>query len=80
MEFFIDDNNYNYYYNSVVYDALGDITVPNAVSDRINMVGGNYSYLINNVNVRLHASQSISDQSISNIEATVNYKVNEDYN
>ena len=80
LEFFIDDNNYNYYYNSVVYDALGDITVPNAVSDRINMVGGNYSYLINNVNVRLHASQSISDQSISNIEATVNYKVNEDYN
>ena len=80
LEFFIDDNNYNYYYNSVVYDALGDITVPNAVSDRINMVGGNYSYLINNVNVRLHASQSISDQSISNIEATANYKVNEDYN
>ena len=80
LEFFIDDNNYNYYYNSVIYDALGDITVPNAVSDRINMVGGNYSYLINNVNVRLHASQSISDQSISNIEATANYKVNEDYN
>ena len=80
LEFFIDDNNYNYYYNSVVYDALGNITVPNAVSDRINMVGGNYSYLINNVNVRLHASQSISDQSISNIEATANYKVNEDYN
>ena len=80
LEFFIDDNNYNYYYNSVVYDALGDITVPNAVSDRINMVGGNYSYLINNVNVRLHASQSISDQSISNIEATAHYKVNEDYN
>lgn len=80
LEFFIDDNNYNYYYNSVVYNALGDITVPNAVSDRINMVGGNYSYLINNVNVRLHASQSISDQSISNIEATANYKVNEDYN
>ncbi|WP_291134851.1 putative porin [Flavobacterium sp. UBA7663] len=80
LEFFIDDNNYNYYYNSVVYDALGDITVPNAVSDRINMVGGNYSYLINDVNVRLHASQSISDQSISNIEATANYKVNDDYN
>jgi len=80
LEFFIDDNNYNYYYNSVVYDAFGDITVPNAVSDRINMVGGDYSYLINNVNVRLHASQSISDQSISNIEATANYKVNDDYN
>mgnify|MGYP006199184359 FL=1 len=80
LEFFIDDNNYNYYYNSVVYDINGNITVPNSVSDRINMIGGNYTYLINKINVRLHTSQSITDQSISNIEASANYKLNEDYN
>lgn len=80
LEFFIDDNNYNYYYNSVVYDINGNITVPNSVSDRINMIGGNYTYLINKINVRLHTSQSITDQSISNIEASANYKLSDDYN
>ena len=79
LEFFVDDNNYNYYYNSVVYDSNGNITVPNSISDRINSIGGNYSYLINKVNVRLHMAQSISDQSISNIEANASYKLNDDY-
>ena len=79
LEFFVDDNNYNYYYNSVVYDSSGNITVPNSISDRINMIGGNYTYLINNVNVRLQMAQSISDQSISNIEANASYKLNDDY-
>jgi hypothetical protein len=79
LEFFVDDNNYNYYYNSVVYDSNGNVTVPNSISDRINMIGGNYSYLINKVNVRLQMAQSISDQSISNIEANASYKLNDDY-
>jgi hypothetical protein len=79
LEFFVDDNNYNYYYNSVVYDSNGNITVPNSISDRINMIGGNYSYLINKVKVRLQMAQSISDQSISNIEANASYKLNDDY-
>jgi hypothetical protein len=79
LEFFVDDNNYNYYYNSVVYDSSGNITVPNSISDRINMIGGNYTYLINNVNVRLQMAQSISDQSISNIEANASYNLNDDY-
>ena len=79
LDFFIDDTNYNYYYNSVIYNGVGEITVPNSISDRINMIGGNYSYLINKLNVRLHVSQSITDQSISNIEATATYKMNDDY-
>ena len=79
LEFFVDDNNYNYYYNSVVYDSNGNVTVPNSISDRINMIGGNYSYLINKVNVRLQMAQSISDQSISNFEANASYKLNDDY-
>lgn len=79
LEFFVDDNNYNYYYNSVVYDSNGNVTVPNSISDRINMIGGNYSYLINKLKVRLQMAQSISDQSISNIEANASYKLNDDY-
>ena len=79
LEFFVDDNNYNYYYNSVVYDSNGNVTVPNSISDRINMIGGNYTYLINKIKVRLQMAQSISDQSISNIEANASYKLNDDF-
>lgn len=78
IEFFIDDNNYNYYYNSVVYDNFGNISVPNSISDRINLVGGNYKYFTNNLTTQLSISQSIGNQSISNIEANAKYKWNED--
>ena len=79
LEFFIDDTNYNYYYNSVVYDNSGNILVPNSISDRINMLGGNYTYFAKKLIAKLEISQAITNQSISNIEATVKYTVNSDY-
>lgn len=79
LEFFIDDNKYNYYYNSVVYDNAGNITVPNSINDRINNAGGTYTYFANNLVAKLLVSNAITDQSISNIEAKVNYKLNVDY-
>lgn len=80
LEFFIDDNKYNYYYNSVVYDDSGNISVPNALNDRINNIGGTYTYFAKNLVAKLLFSNAISDQSISNIEAKANYTLNEDYN
>lgn len=80
VEFFVDDNKYNYYYNSVVYDNLGNISVPNAINDRINNIGGTYTYFAKNVVAKLLVSNAISDQSISNIEANATYTLNEDYN
>lgn len=79
LEFFIDDTNYNYYYNSVVYNGSGDIIVPNSVSDKINMIGGNYTYFANNLVAKLQVAQAITDQSISNIQASVKYSLNADY-
>ncbi len=79
LDFFIDDTNYNYYYNSVVYGNSGNIIVPNSVSDRINMAGGNYTYFANNLIAKLEVSQAITNQSISNIEASAKYTVNNDY-
>jgi hypothetical protein len=79
LEFFIEDNNYNYYYNSVVYDSYGNISVPNSISERINMIGGNYTYFANKLIAKLSVSQAISDQGISNIEANAKYKLNNDY-
>lgn len=80
VEFFIDDNKYNYYYNSVVYDNLGNIAVPNAINDRINNIGGTYTYFANNLVAKLLVSNAVTDQSISNIEAHAKYKLNENYN
>ena len=79
LEFFIEDNNYNYYYNSVVYDSFGNISVPNSISERINMIGGNYTYFTHKLIAKLSVSQAISDQGISNIEANAKYKLNDNY-
>ena len=79
LEFFIEDNNYNYYYNSVVYDSFGNISVPNSISERVNMIGGNYTYFANKLIAKLSVSQAVSDQGISNIEANAKYKLNDDY-
>ena len=79
LEFFIEDNNYNYYYNSVVYDSFGNISVPNSISEKVNMIGGNYTYFANKLIAKLSVSQAVSDQGISNIEANAKYKLNDDY-
>ena len=79
LEFFIDDTNYNNYYNSIVYNGSGDIIVPNSISDRINMVGGNYTYLTGYLVAKLQVAQAITDQAISNINASVKYSLNSNY-
>jgi hypothetical protein len=77
LAFFIEDNNYNYYYDSVVYDSSGNLTVPNSISDRINTIGGNYTYFAKNITARLIVSQAVSNQAISTIEANASYKFND---
>jgi hypothetical protein len=80
VEFFVDDNIYNYYYSSVVYNSFGNIAVPNAINDRINNIGGTYTYFAKNIVAKLLVSNAISDQSISNIEANATYILNDYYN
>lgn len=77
LTFFVEDHNYNYYYNSVVYDVLGNVTVPNGLSDRINTIGGNYTYFTDKITTRLNVSQAISNHTISMIDASATYKVND---
>lgn len=80
LEFFVDDNTYNYYYKSVVLDAEGNIIVPNSLNDRINNVGGSYTYFARNIIAKIRVSNTLTDQSISNIEAVVRYNINEENN
>lgn len=77
LTFFVEDNNYNYFYDSVVYDASGNVTVPNALSDRINTIGGNYTYFTNKIIAKLQVSQAISNHALSMIDANATYKVND---
>lgn len=79
VQFYVDDNNYNYFYKSIVFDSSGNTLVPNAINDRINSIGGNYTYFGSNFKTNLHVSNAITNQSISNIEASINYKLNENY-
>lgn len=76
LAFFIEDIAYRYYYNSAVYNNSGGLAVPASLSDRINMIGGNYTFHANKLAANLSVSQAITNQSISTIQATVTYKVN----
>ena len=75
FQFFIDDFQYNYYYNSVF--IFPDRVVPGKLNDKINSVGGQYEYRKNNWNAKLLYSNSITDQSLTNIDGSVNYAFND---
>ncbi|WP_255566946.1 putative porin [Flavobacterium litorale] len=77
FEFYIEDYNYNYYYNSLVLDENGEIEIPNSINDRINTYGARYSYQKNNWKGSLLVSNAITDQSLANIDASVRYKFND---
>lgn len=77
---YLEDNNYNYFYKSIVFDNEGNIAVPNSINDRITSIGGNLDYKFNKFNLDVLVSNSITKQSISNIQASLSYKLNENYN
>ncbi len=78
FEFFVDDFRSNYYYNRILFfDNQGVIT--NTFSQNINTAGGQYTYNKNNVQGKFLYSRSITNQSLSNLDAQVAYNLNEDY-
>ena len=79
LTFFIDSNLYNYFYKTGVQNSLGAAIVPNAINDRIYNMGGSYTYVTNKLTAKILATNSISNQSISNIEAGVSYQFNNNY-
>ncbi len=76
---YIENNTYNYFYNNVIYDNFGNVSVPNSINDRLTTFGANYNYNLNKVKLFLNVSNAITDQSISNIEAIAKYKISDDY-
>ncbi len=77
LELYIDDNTLNYYYNNIIYDTIGNVSVPNSIQERINNLGAAYSYFKNNIVGKFKFLNTLSNQSISNIELNLSYKLND---
>jgi hypothetical protein len=75
LSVFVDANTYNYYYNSVVYDNVGNILVPNAINDKITGFGANYEFKYKSINFGVSSYNAITNQNISSIEAFAKFKL-----
>jgi hypothetical protein len=78
FQFFMDDFRYNYYYDKIL--ILASQTIPSSLNDKINCIGGQYEYRKNKWNGKFLYSSSMSDQSLLNLDANLNYKINEKNN
>ncbi|OCB74163.1 putative porin [Flavobacterium glycines] len=77
FQFFIDDFRSNFYYNRILILDKG--VIPSTLSRNINNVGGQYEYWKNKWHGKFLLSKSISKQSVSNVEANLNYDLNDDF-
>ena len=75
FQFFTEDFRYNYYYDKILILDTG--VVPSSISDEITTVGGQYEYRKNKWNGTFLYSNSITNQSLSNFDAKIGYKLND---
>lgn len=78
FQFFVEDFKYVYKYDQIL--ILDDVIIPNLLSERINAIGGQYSYQKNSWKGKFLYNKAISEQTFSTIEANLNYKLNEKNN
>lgn len=76
FQFFADDFRSNYHYNQIL--IFDDITVPSSFSQEINSVGGQYEYRQNKWNGKFLYSRSVTAQSLSNLDAKLEYDLNDE--
>jgi hypothetical protein len=72
FQFFIDDFRSNSYYGRVLIFDDG-VIIPSSLSQDINSFGGQYEYQKNKWNGRFLYSRSITNQSLSNLEAKLKH-------
>jgi hypothetical protein len=75
FQFFIDDFRYNYYYNTIF--VISNQLIPSSLNDDINSFGAQYEYRKNKWNGKILYSNSISNQNLTNIDGSLNYKIND---
>lgn len=72
FQFFVDDFRSNSYYGRVIILDKGKI-IPSSLNQDINSFGGQYEYQKNKWNGRFLYSRSITNQSLSNLEAKLKH-------
>lgn len=75
LEFYVEDFNYNYFYRSII---IGAQNIPNRINDRINTYGARYTYQKGKWNGTALISNSITSQSLANIDVFAKYTFNEE--
>lgn len=75
FNFFIENYQYNYFYNRIII-ANNQIIVPNNNSDKLNAVGGKYFYAKNKIKGEALFSAAISNQKCSTLDLVAQYKWN----
>ncbi|CAM3871903.1 putative porin [Flavobacterium sinopsychrotolerans] len=77
FQFFVDDFRSNYYYNKIlIFDNQN--TIPSSFSQEINSAGGQYEYRRNKWNGKFLYSRSVTAQSLSNLDAKLQYELNDE--
>ncbi|OIV42116.1 putative porin [Flavobacterium johnsoniae] len=76
FNFFVDDYRSNYKYNRILIDASGNV-IPDNLFLQINNVGGQFEYQKNKWNGRFLYTRSITNQSLSDLDAKLRYNLNE---
>ena len=76
FNFFIDDYRSNYQYERIIIDSSGH-AVPANLYLQFNNVGGQYEYQKNKWNGRFLYSRSITNQSLSDLDAKLRYDLND---
>ncbi len=76
FQVFVDDFDYNYYYNSIIVNQTG--IIPSSLNDRINTFGGQYRYQKNKWNGTAVYSNSLTDQDLSNLDIRLNYQISDE--
>lgn len=79
FNFFIENYQYNYYYNKIII-ANNQVIVENAIKNKFNSIGGKYFYKKNKINAVGLLQTSISKQAFSTLELNAQYQLNEKNN
>ncbi|MFP9098186.1 putative porin [Flavobacterium sp. RHBU_24] len=77
LEFYVEDYNYNYFYRTVIFDNAsqsGEPAIHNSINDRIATYGAKYTYYKNNLIATASVSNSITNQSLADINLQARYK------
>jgi hypothetical protein len=74
FQFFIEDFNYNFYYRTLIVAADNSV-IPSSLNDRINTVGGSYTYQKGRWNGIATFSNSISNQPMRNLDVKANLQI-----